>query len=109
VIIVNAHMILFIKLKKRGNEIFYIMSSLKVDETVSDWCFTFKDSFIGISKNYDERIFKIFKRLHTNVEFKGTGIGLAICKRIAEIHNVLSLLTPKKTKGHPSILKFLRV
>jgi light-regulated signal transduction histidine kinase (bacteriophytochrome) len=48
------------------------------------WTITISDNGLGISDEYYERIFLIFQRLHSNREFVGTGIGLAICKRIVE-------------------------
>ncbi|HVW10283.1 MAG TPA: ATP-binding protein [Bryobacteraceae bacterium] len=48
------------------------------------WRFTVEDNGIGIAAEYQQQIFGIFKRLHTQQKYPGTGIGLAICQRIAE-------------------------
>ncbi|MGB1242947.1 MAG: sensor histidine kinase [Chitinophagales bacterium] len=47
----------------------------------------FKDNGIGIEEKYYTQIFEYFKRLHTQTEYEGTGIGLGLCKRIAENYN----------------------
>ena len=51
------------------------------------WRVIISDSGIGFDQKYAELIFELFQRLHGNKEFEGTGIGLAICKRIVQNHD----------------------
>ena len=57
---------------------------VRAERQNANWLFSVRDNGIGIDPKYRERIFGLFKRLHTENEYSGTGIGLAICQRIVK-------------------------
>ncbi|HEX8332230.1 MAG TPA: response regulator [Segetibacter sp.] len=68
----------------------------------SSYCrIIFEDNGIGFDQQYAEQIFGMFKRLHHKTEYDGTGIGLAICKKIVEEHN--GFITAKSKLNHGSV------
>lgn len=60
---------------------------ISVEQNKSHWLFCVKDNGIGMDKKYQDKIFTIFQRLHTKDTYEGTGIGLAHCKKIVQLHD----------------------
>ncbi len=76
------------------------ISDLSNKSLVSKFCrIHVEDNGIGFDQKYAEEIFGMLKRLHQNGEFEGTGVGLALCKRIAELHGGHIAATGKVNKG----------
>jgi light-regulated signal transduction histidine kinase (bacteriophytochrome) len=59
---------------------------ISAEEADGEWRFRLADNGIGIDETYAERVFVIFQRLHSKERYPGTGIGLALCKKIVEFH-----------------------
>lgn len=73
-----------LKYSRQGVPPYIHVTAQQEDDRVS---IRVKDNGIGFEEQYSEKIFGLFERLHTRDQFPGTGIGLSICKRIAELHN----------------------
>lgn len=71
-----------IKFRSHNPPIIHIGAQRLDDE----WLFSVQDNGIGLDPQFSDRIFVIFQRLHTRDEYPGTGMGLAICKKIVECH-----------------------
>jgi len=59
---------------------------ISVERQAGDWVLAFRDNGIGIAQPFLQRVFEMGQRLHTREEYPGTGVGLALCKRIVERH-----------------------
>jgi PAS domain S-box-containing protein len=91
-------------IKYRGVETPRVHVSCTRDRESKKWMFSIKDNGIGIESQYFERIFGMFQRLHKREHFAGTGIGLAICKKIVERHG--SNISVESQPGHGATFRF---
>jgi light-regulated signal transduction histidine kinase (bacteriophytochrome) len=59
---------------------------IEAAERPNEWVFSLRDNGIGIARAHREQVFMVFRRLHTAEAYAGTGIGLAICRKIVQLH-----------------------
>lgn len=78
--------------------------TIRGKENETHWEISVKDNGIGIKKEFQEQIFLMFKRLHGQKEYTGTGIGLALCKKIVEQHK--GRISVESTKNEGSTFTF---
>ena len=72
---------------------------INCQESADQYVFCVKDNGIGIDQAFQDKLFQMFKRLHAESEFEGTGIGLAVCKRIVEYYGGTIWLESEKGQG----------
>src|SRR5271165_3573162 len=89
-------------LKYRGDRPPHI--HLSAEHSGKEWIFSVRDNGIGIDPKYCEQIFEIFRRLHDQKDYPGTGIGLAVCRRVVDRHG--GKIWVKSEPGHGSTFQF---
>jgi signal transduction histidine kinase len=97
-----------LKFKRKENKPVINISYKKIEPGISEkkylkginyYEISVSDNGIGFDEEYSEEVFKVFKRLHSNEEFEGTGVGLSICKKIVDKHNGYITAVSNKNEG----------
>jgi PAS domain S-box-containing protein len=77
---------------------------ISAERSGNEWIFSVRDNGIGVDPKYSEQIFEIFKRLHDQKDYPGTGIGLAVCRRVVNRHG--GKIWVKSESGQGSTFQF---
>jgi len=77
----------------------YKIENIKQSSQPGYYHITYTDNGMGFDPQYSRRIFEVFQRLHNPEDYGGTGMGLAICKRIVENHKGVIIATGRLNKG----------
>ena len=99
-----------LKFQPQGQAPYIEITAIKSTEIGDNFCrLAFIDNGIGFKEKYLDRIFTVFQRLHKNQSYEGTGIGLAICRRIVELHNGRIWATSKPNEGSTFYIELPKV
>jgi len=89
-----------IKFRSRKNPVIEISAH----KNTAEWIFSVQDNGIGIPKEFQNKVFELFQKLHTKDQYAGTGIGLALCRKIVEQHD--GKIWVESSKGQGSSFHF---
>jgi len=81
---------------------------ISAEDAGEHWTFIVKDNGIGMEERHFKKIFEVFQRLHRRSQFAGTGVGLSICKKVAERHGGTIWVNSKKGFGSTFYIKLLK-